>query len=247
MITKAKYIICGICVACGLMSCSDMLESDSSRQLFDPALDQKTDSVFYAYGIMQAMQQLADQYYYQNEMRGDLVRPTDKASTHLRSLASFTADATNKYDSVYLYYKVINNCNYYLAHRDTTLATGARNVVCNEYAAVASFRAWTYLQLSRQYGRVPYITEPVTTIGQINANTSMTDYTAILEGEAQMLETLKARYSDEQLSVPTFNQTSRLVGALNWGNEEKYINPRKCFIPLNVVLGGNLSTSKFSL
>ena len=234
---KILYTIIATLGIFGTVACSDMLESDSSRQLFDPALDQKTDSVFYAYGIMQAMQQLADQYYYQNEMRGDLVRPTDKASTHLRSLASFTADATNKYDSVYLYYKVINNCNYYLAHRDTTLATGARNVVCNEYAAVASFRAWTYLQLSRQYGRVPYITEPVTTIGQINANTSMTDYTAILEGEAQMLETLKARYSDEQLSVPTFNQTSRLVGALNWGNEEKYINPRKCFIPLNVVLG----------
>lgn len=234
---KILYTIIATLGIFGTVACSDMLESDSSRQLFDPALDQKTDSVFYAYGIMQAMQQLADQYYYQNEMRGDLVKPTAKASLHLRNLASFSADVTNKYDSVYLYYKVINNCNYYLAHRDTTLATGARNVVCNEYAAVASFRAWTYLQLSRQYGRVPYITEPVTTIGQINANTSMTDYTAILEGEAQMLETLKARYSDEQLSVPTFNQTSRLVGALNWGNEEKYINPRKCFIPLNVVLG----------
>lgn len=234
---KILYTIIATLGIFGTVACSDMLESDSSRQLFEPALDQKTDSVFYAYGIMQAMQQLADQYYYQNEMRGDLVKPTAKASLHLRNLASFSADATNKYDSVYLYYKVINNCNYYLAHRDTTLATGARNVVCNEYAAVASFRAWTYLQLSRQYGRVPYITEPVTTIGQINANTSMTDYTAILEGEAQMLETLKARYSDEQLSVPTFNQTSRLVGALNWGNEEKYINPRKCFIPLNVVLG----------
>ena len=137
MITKLKYVICGICVICGSMSCSDMMESDSSRQLFDPALDQKTDSVFYAYGIMQAMQQLADQYYFQNEMRGDLVKPTAKASTHLQSLASFSADATNKYDSVYLYYKVINNCNNYLAHRDTTLSTGARNVVCNEYAAVA--------------------------------------------------------------------------------------------------------------
>ena len=53
-------------VALLLPSCSDMLESDSSRQLFDPALDQKTDSVFYAYGIMQAVQQLADQYYFQN-------------------------------------------------------------------------------------------------------------------------------------------------------------------------------------
>jgi tetratricopeptide (TPR) repeat protein len=157
-------------------------------------------------------------------------------------LASFTADATNKYDSVYLYYKVINNCNYYLAHRDTTLATGARNVVCNEYAAVASFRAWTYLQLARQYGSVPYITEPVTTIGQINANTSMTGYESILQGEARMLESLKARYSEDQLAVPTFNQTSRSIGVLNWKDErgqnvEKFIRPSKCFIPLNVVLG----------
>ena len=221
----------------GVSSCSDMLESDSSRQLFDPALDQKTDSVFYAYGIMQAMQELADQYYYQNEMRGDLVSPTSKATTHLRNLASFTADATNKYDSVYLYYKVINNCNYYLAHRDTTLATGARNVVCNEYAAVASFRAWTYLQLTRQYGQVPYVTDPVTTIGQINANTQMTDYRTILTEEAKMMETLKARYTDEQLAVPTFNQNSRSAGMLNWGGGEKFFSPKKCFVPFNVVLG----------
>ena len=235
---KILYSIIATLGIFGATACSDMLESDSSRQLFDPALDQKTDSVFYAYGIMQAMQQLADQYYFQNEMRGDLVKTTDKASTHLRNLASFTADATNKYDSVYLYYKVINNCNYYLAHRDTTLATGTHNVVCNEYAAVASFRAWSYLQLTRQYGAVPYVTEPVTTIGQINANTSMTDYNTILAGEAQMLEELKARYTDEQIAVPTFGQTSaRSVGALNWGSQQKYILPRKCFIPLNVVLG----------
>ena len=246
MITKniTKYLIaCSLC--CGgaaVTSCEDMLESDSNRQVFEPALDQKTDSVFYAYGIMQALQQLADQYYFQNEMRGDLVRPTSSATTHLRSLATFSADATNKYDSVYLYYKVINNCNYYLAHRDTTLATGARNVVSNEYAAIASFRAWTYLQLARQYGSVPYVTEPVTTIGQINANTSMTSYESILQGEARMLESLKARYSEDQLSVPTFNQTSRSIGMLNWKDErgqnvEKFIRPSKCFVPLNVVLG----------
>ena len=246
MITKniTKYLIaCSLlCGGAAVTSCSDMLETDSNRQVFDPALDQKTDSVFYAYGIMQALQQLADQYYFQNELRGDLVRPTEKATTHLRDLASFTANATNKYDSVYLYYKVINNCNYYLAHRDTTLATGSQNVVCNEYAAVASFRAWTYLQLARQYGAVPYITDPVTTIGQINANTTMTGYETILASEAQMLETLKARYSDAQISVPTFNQVSRSIGVLNWKDErgqnvEKFIRPSKCFIPLNVVLG----------
>lgn len=233
---KLLYTIAAVLSLSGMVACSDMLESDSSRQLFDPELDQKTDSVFYAYGIMQAMQQLADQYYYQNEMRGDLVKPTDKASTHLRGLSSFTADATNKYDSVYLYYKVINNCNYYLAHRDTTLATGAQNVVINEYAGVASFRAWAYLQLTRQYGDVPYVTDPVTTIGQINANTAPKGYRQILAGEAEMLESLKARYTEEQLAVPTFNQRSRLIGSLNWEGQ-KFISPRKCFIPLNVVLG----------
>ena len=242
-ITKGRlivfsFIICQLSFSVALTSCSDMLESDSSRQLFDPALDSKTDSVFYAYGVMQAMQQLADQYYFQNELRGDLVKPTDKASVYLRDLASFTADASNKYDSVYLYYKVINNCNYYLAHRDTTLATGTRNVVCNEYAAIASFRAWTYLQLTRQYGAVPYITEPVTTIAQINANTSATSYETILAEEAKALEALKARYTDEQLSVPTFGQTSRDIGAFNFDQSRvKLIQPKRCFIPLNVILG----------
>ena len=224
------------------VACSDMLEADSSRQLFDPELDQKTDSVSYAYGVMQAMQQLADQYYFQNEMRGELVSPTAKASTYLRDLSTFTADASNKYDSVYLYYKVINNCNYYLAHRDSSLMTGSRNVVINEYAGIASFRAWTYLQLARQYGDVPYVTEPVTTISQINANTGRVDGNTILAHEAAKLEELKSRYSEDMLSVPTFGQTSRPIGVLNWknannANEQKFINPSKCFIPLNVVLG----------
>jgi tetratricopeptide (TPR) repeat protein len=220
------------------VSCSDMLEVDSKRQLSAPSLNQKTDSVSYAYGVMQAMQQLADQYYFQNEMRGDLVKTTGNASIHLQALSAFTADASNKYDSVYLYYKVINNCNYYLAHRDTTLMTGSQNLVINEYAGIASIRAWTYLQLARQYGSVPYITEPVTTISQINANTSMSDYRTVLLGEAEKLEYLKTHYSEEQLSVPTFNQTSRSVGVLNWDKSiNKYISPAKCFIPLNVVLG----------
>ena len=251
MITKniKKYLIVGM-VSCvfgaATTSCEDMLESDSSRQLFEPALDQKTDSVFYAYGIMQAMQELADQYYFQNEMRGDLVTPTAQAITDLRELSQFTATASNKYDSVYRYYKVINNCNYYLAHRKTDLQTGGQNVVSNEYAAVASFRAWAYLQLTRQYGDVPYMTDPVTSIEQINANTGTTSLQTILTGEAELLEGLKARYSDDALSVPTFGITNEsegvAIGSLNWKDQRgntitKRILPRRCFLPLNVVLG----------
>lgn len=216
-------------------SCSDMLGVDNTRQVENPALDQKTDSVFYAYGIMQAMQQLADQYFFQNEMRGDLVKPTSKASVHLQALSNFTAGTDCKYDSVYLYYKVINNCNYYLANRDTTLATGNQNVVMNEYTAIAAFRAWAYLQLAYQYGNVPYVTEPVLSISQINSIKEMTDYKQILASQAEYLQALKDRVTEDQLDVPFYKSTVD-VGRTQWGTQ-KIITPSKCFVPFNVVLG----------
>ena len=65
---KIMIIICAICAVFSTWSCSDMLETDSSRQVFDPELSEKTDSVFYALGILQGMQQLADQYVFQGEI-----------------------------------------------------------------------------------------------------------------------------------------------------------------------------------
>ena len=93
------------------VSCSDILESDSNSQIFNPALDQKTDSMFYTLGILKAVQQAADQYVLVNEMRGDLVEVNNYTQTDLRKLANFSADITNKYDSAYLYYRIINNSN----------------------------------------------------------------------------------------------------------------------------------------
>lgn len=239
-----KKIIYSIIAGLGLVSitsCSGMLDtdgaSDSSRIVVDPELNQKSDSVSFAYGVMEAMQQLADQYFLQNEMRGDLSAPTAKATTHLKELASFSVGEENKYDSVYLYYKVINNCNYYLAHRDTTLYTGADNVVINEYVAIAAYRAWAYLQLTTQYGDVPYVTEPVSTVSQINALTANTDKMSILASQADYLQALKNRYNEDQIQVPYYRGTFT-IGRLNWQTKpEKQMTPSKCFIPLNVVLG----------
>ncbi|MCI6503903.1 MAG: hypothetical protein MSA13_04735 [Prevotella sp.] len=233
-----KKIILSIIASASIFaatSCSDMLGVDNARQVENPALDQKTDSVFYAYGIMQAMQQLADQYFFQNEMRGDLVKPTSKASVHLQALSNYTAGTDCKYDSVYLYYKVINNCNYYLANRDTTLATGNQNVVMNEYTAIAAFRAWAYLQLAYQYGNVPYVTEPVLYISQINSIKEKTDYRQILASQAEYLQALKDRVTEDQLDVPFYKETVE-VGETQWG-VKKTITPSKCFVPFNVVLG----------
>ena len=126
-------------------SCQDFMETDSDRQIFEPKLDQKTDSMFYTLGILKSVQQAIDQYVLVNEMRGDLTEVNKYTQTDLRRLADFSADATNKYDSAYLYYRIINNCNYYIAHRDTSLRTGSRQVAMHEYAQAYAIRAWTYL------------------------------------------------------------------------------------------------------
>ncbi|MBQ5981690.1 MAG: RagB/SusD family nutrient uptake outer membrane protein [Prevotella sp.] len=212
-------------------SCSDMLETDSTRQLFDKELNSKTDSVFYGFGIMQAMQQLADQYVFQGEMQGDLVNTTYYTDNNLRQLANFSATTANKYDSAYVYYRVINNCNYYIAHRDTTLRTGSTNVVINEYAAIKAFRAWAYLQLARVYGKVPFFTEPLVTIAQINNNSyPQLDIQGIVAQLAPDLE----RYSG--LSVPSYGVSYGIIGSTNWG-QSKRMYPSLCFIPVDVILG----------
>lgn len=100
---KIKLIIAAIIATGAMASCSDMLETDSTRQVFNPTLDQKTDSMFFTVGILRDMQLLADQYVLTGEMRGDLVTTTDATETALRELADFSATSSNKYDSAYVY------------------------------------------------------------------------------------------------------------------------------------------------
>ena len=212
-------------------SCSDMLDSDSSRQVFDPSLDQKTDSVFYALGILQGLQQLADQYAFQGEMQGDLVDITEYTDSNLCQLANFSATTANKYDSAYVYYRVINNCNYYIAHRDTTLRTGATYVAMKEYVAVKSIRAWAYMQLARTYQRVPFYTVPLTQISQIDdADFPELDMAAIVSQLAPDLEQYSHAYNEGLIT--DYNQTP------TYGNvAPSAISPAYLFIPVDVVLG----------
>ena len=214
-----------------LCSCSDMLETDSNHQVFDPALNQKTDSLFYAYGILQAMQQVADQYVFQGEMRGDLVKTTEYTDSMLSRLADFSATTTNRYDSAYAYYRVINNCNYYIAHRDTALYTGATNVVINEYAGVKAIRAWAYLQLARNYGKVPFFTQPLTKISQIENNSfPELDLNGIVSELAPDLE----QYTG--FTTPDFGSVIFNAGSSNSGGI-KAIASRLLMIPVDVILG----------
>lgn len=213
-------------------SCSDMLETESTRQNFDPDMGEKTDSLFYVYGIMQAMQQLADQYVFTGELRGDLVKTTQYADSMLTQLANFNVTTSNRYDSAYVYYRVINNCNYYIEHRSTDLYTGAQNVSIAEYAAVKAYRAWAYLQLARNYGKVPFFTEPLTQISQINESSfPELNLEQIVAQLAPDLEQYVA------MPTPTAGAATHQTVAPNWESTKKSYAPGCCYIPVGVILG----------
>ena len=227
----AGLLCCGSAAA--LTACEDMFETDSDRQIFDPALDQKTDSMCYTLGILKGLQQLADQYVMTGEMRGDLTATNSYTETDLRRLADFTADATNKYDSAYLYYRVINNCNYFIAHRDTSLRTGSRMVAIPEYAEALAVRAWAYMQLAKNYGEVPFYTTPLVSIGEADSQHEMKD----MQGICDALAPEMMKFSGTP--VPTYGSVS--AGVLNSSDsdnpQEKNVESNLAMLPIDVVLG----------
>ena len=224
-----KWFCCLGGLVMALSSCTDLFETESERQIFEPSLSEKTDSMFYLLGIMKGVQQVADQYVLTNEMRGDLVATNSYTETSLRQLANFNVDATNKLDSAYLYYRIVNNCNYFIAHRDSNLRTGSTRVTIPEIAQAHAVRAWAYLQLVKNYGRVPFYTNPIVTIGSASHISDSIDFQNIVSRLAPDL----LRYVG--VSEPDYSWLS--AGVPNTSSEEKKIYSKNIMIPVEVILG----------
>lgn len=201
-------------------SCTDLMDTDSKLVMFsqDHTLDEATDTVYSVMGIINKMQLLADRTVLLGEIRGDLVELTPKANVDLQELAQFKVGKDNAYNSATAYYAVINNCNFYLAHVDTSLRKRNEYVFMKEYAAVKTFRAWTYLQLVTTYGSVPFITEPILTEAAANKTYPMKGIKEICD------------YFVDDL-LPYVNTPFPGYGPING------LDSKKFFLPTRVVLG----------
>ncbi len=170
MITKAYQFICAGLLCCGLAavttSCEDFFDQESDQLVFaeDQHLDNAVDTIYSVTGIMRRLQAVAERTILLGEARGDLVDVTNATSSDLRDVANFNIGDDNQYNQPRDYYAVINNCNFFIAHADTALRNSRdQRIFKQEFAVVKAYRAWTYLQLAINYGRVPFITEPVLT------------------------------------------------------------------------------------
>lgn len=145
-------------------SCEDMLTPDMDRNVENFT---GRDTVNFYLGILSNVQEMIENNVILGEVRGDLCEPTDYVSDTISAVANFipTEDAENGLLNRAAYYKVINQCNYYLARVDTMAQKNNIYYMRKEYAQVQAIRAWTYMQLVQNYDTVPFITRPVENAG----------------------------------------------------------------------------------
>lgn len=159
------FLLCLLGLGMTTTSCDDMLTPDMDR--YAENFNGK-DTVNFYLGIMSNVQSMIEQNILLGELRGDLVDTTMYSSDSLADIVNFKSipDGENALLNRSAYYKVINQCNFYLSKVDSMAAKNNTYYMRKEMAQVLLIRAWTYIQLVQNYGRVPYITLPVS-----NANT----------------------------------------------------------------------------
>ena len=159
---KTLSLPLSLTLALSFSACADV-DSELVEFQEDNTLHSVNDTVFSLMGVIEKMQNIADRTVLLGEVRGDLVSLEDAASADLQSLANFNADGSNAYNDARDYYAIIQNCNYFIKNVDLSLKKRRDSIFVKEYAAIKTFRAWTYLQLALIYGEVPYLTEPILT------------------------------------------------------------------------------------
>ncbi|MBQ0022629.1 MAG: RagB/SusD family nutrient uptake outer membrane protein [Prevotellaceae bacterium] len=202
-----------------LSSCS---ETDSTlvEYVDDNKLNTPNDTIYSLMGIINKMQVIADRTILLGEVRGDLAQMTDAAELDLQDIANFEVKANNPYNNARDYYAIIQNCNYYIANADTTLTKRGEKVFEKELAVVRTYRAWTYMQLALNYGKVPFYTKPI--LSEKDADPS-----------------LYPSYGIEEIADYFIKELAPLVDVKtpSYGVVGDYINSEKFYIPVRVLLG----------
>lgn len=212
-------------------SCEDMLTPDMER--YTEGFNGK-DTVNFYLGIMRNVQDLVEQNVILNEIRADLADTTMYSSDSLARIARFDASLKDGESALLnraAYYKVINQCNFYLAKADSNAIKNDVLYMRKEIAQVHMVRAWTYMQLVQNYGRVPFITVPVD-----NANTGLetnpTEGWATPENLVELLEPtlLLAAQFEKTYGFPDYGQ-------FNTGKSDVKIAHKMMLFPSDLVLG----------
>lgn len=132
----------------------------------DQAFKAAPDAITAVNGLYSLMLPLADQIFVAGELRGDLVSDARGADQWIKEFTDNRVTASNPYCDYSKFYKLVIACNRALTGLDEIIKNDPvnynRNIYLINKAEVYYIRAWTYLQITKIWGDVPYIASSVT-------------------------------------------------------------------------------------
>ncbi|UAY53810.1 RagB/SusD family nutrient uptake outer membrane protein [Arachidicoccus terrestris] len=178
------------------------------------------------FGIYGQLIGLSKQYIILNELRGDLMDVTDRSDKYLKQLNQETSSQDNPYADPRPFYKVIMNCNDALYNFKLMLKTNRLTQADFDlrYSAVGAIRSWIYFQLGIQYGKIPYVTDPLADVNAVKnqANYPRIEFPALLDTLANFTESLPYKHP--------FPAGASLVTSIDGYSTEKFFVPIDCFL-----------------
>ena len=238
---KAKSLIglfvCLMGFGVSTTSCEDMLTpditigSDGDRTI--------ADTVNNYLGIMRCVQQVAEQTVLLGELRGDLVTTTNYTSDSLERITNFRnpVDGENALLNRAGYYNIINHCNYYLRNVDSLKTLNYNYLMKKETAQVILTRAWAYMQLVQNYGRVPFITVPVETAGTGWETNPAEGWVSLQPGEENLLNRLMNAPSGTLMQAYLYEQVEGFPAYGSYYNGAVNMQSRLTMFPAEIILG----------
>lgn len=165
-----KIFLLFILVACTLSfnACKD--DDLGNAVPYDKFYQNLSDADRAILGVYAQFTTLAKQVVILNELRADLMDVTSAATPELEKLNENQIDDKNEWVSPLQFYAVINSCNDVLVNFDKMLAENkfTRDEYNERYSDIGALRTWIYLQLLNIYGSVPYITEPLVNLSDLD-------------------------------------------------------------------------------
>ncbi len=202
-----RILYIGIAMAIVFTGCKDFLEADTSDILTQEEMYTTTSDVESVIkGIYGELMGLSEQYVVLNELRADLMTVTSNSDQDMIDLNQHNVSSGNAYADPRPFYKVINDCNDLLKNLSIMLSnSGITKEKYNKYYSEAiSVRSWVYLQLGVQFGNIPYLTEPIETVDDLNTlknyqKTSLQSLISLLISDMESIPVMDS-YSDNELS-----------------------------------------------
>ncbi|MEI8098008.1 MAG: RagB/SusD family nutrient uptake outer membrane protein [Sediminibacterium sp.] len=238
-----KYCLLVVLGATAFSSCKktfDLLPQDQldASQMYRNVYDADAAIV----GLYGKFTSLAERYIVLNELRGDMLEYTDNADEYLRQISTHSVTAENPYANPRPFYELIVNCNDVLKNFNSMHdAKKMKEAEFQErYSDVLFLRSFLYLQLGIHYGTVPYVTDALATLDDVNNESKFPKLTfnVLLDSLINISE--RATYKDEYASSSTLAVTVDGYPTQKW-----FVNKKVVLADLNLWKGNYVQAASY--